>query len=59
MQEALAAIAAKEVTFQLPMQYVETVTTLIPEFINYMLSRKIKTAQLTYQTTKQTIRNIY
>jgi len=58
-QEAVAAIAAKEGSFRLPAQYVEGVTTLIPELMNYMLSRRIQNKKLNYDTAKQAIRNIY
>ena len=58
-QEILAAISAKEGSFQLPTQYVEGVTTLIPELMNYMLSRRIENKKFTYETTKHAIRNIY
>jgi len=58
-QEAAAAVAAKEGSFRLPAQYVEGVTTLIPELINSMLSTRIQNSNISYATTKQTIRNIY
>jgi hypothetical protein len=58
-QEAEAAVAAKEGSFRLPAQYVEGVTTLIPELINSMLSTRINNSNISYATTKQTIRNIY
>ncbi|RZK38114.1 MAG: hypothetical protein EOO61_08240 [Hymenobacter sp.] len=58
-QEAAAAVAAKEGSFRLPAQYVEGVTTLIPELINSMLSTRINNSNVSYATTKQTIRNIY
>jgi hypothetical protein len=58
-QEAAAAVAAKEGSFRLPAQYVEGVTTLIPELINSMLSTRIQNSNVSYATTKQTIRNIY
>jgi len=58
-QEALAAIAAKEESFRLPTQYVESVTALIPELMNFMLSRRIENQYVTYETTQQIIKNIY
>lgn len=58
-QEALAAIAAKEGSFQFPTQYVEGVTALIPGLMNYMFSRRIQNKKLTYETAKHVVRNIY
>jgi len=58
-QEAAAAIAAKELTFRLPTQYVEGVTSLIPALMNYIVSKKIQNRNLTYEAAKCMIRNIY
>jgi hypothetical protein len=57
--EAIAAIAAKEGSFRLPSQYVDSVTAFIPELMNFMLSRRIKNKKLTYKVAKHAIRNIY
>lgn len=59
LHERFAAIEGKEGGFQIPTQYVEGVTTLIPELISCMISRKIKDKKLTYEAAKLAIRNIY
>jgi hypothetical protein len=58
-QEALAALAAKEERFKLTAQYVESVTALIPDLMNYMLSRRIENTKVTYNTAKHLVKNIY
>lgn len=58
-QETVAAIAAKEESFRLPTQYVESVTALIPELMNFMLSRRIENSSVVYETAQHMIRNIY
>lgn len=58
-QEALAKIAAKEDAYKITAQYVESVTSFIPELMNYMLSKKIENKQVSYNTAQHMVRNIY
>ena len=60
-KEALAEIAMKEGHFKITAQYVDSLTTFIPELMNYMLSRKIEAGaqRITYKTAKYLVRNIY
>jgi len=60
-QEALAEIAAKEDTYKITAQYVESLTTFIPELMNLMFSRKITigSKQVNYATAQHSVRNIY
>jgi hypothetical protein len=58
-QEEIAAIAEKEERYKFTAQYVESVTSFIPELINFMLSRKIENKFVSYQTAQYMIRNIY
>jgi len=60
-QEALAEIAAKEDTYKITAQYVESLTAFIPELINLLFSRKItmEAKQVTYTAAQHLVRNIY
>lgn len=58
-QDALAEIAAKEDRYKLTAQYVESVTSFIPELMNFMLSKKIENKQVTYTSAQHMVRNIY
>jgi len=58
-QDELAAIAEKEERYQLTAQYVESVTSFIPELMNHLLSKKIDNKVVNYQTAQQMVRNIY
>ena len=60
-KDALADIAAKEERYRLTAQYVESLTSFIPELMNYMLSRRLKktSQQITYSTARHLVRNIY
>jgi len=58
-QDELAAIAEKEERYQLTAQYVESVTSFIPELMNHLLSKKIDNKAVDYQTAQQMVRNIY
>jgi ribosomal protein S4 len=58
-QDALAEIAAKEDRYRITAQYVESVTTFIPELMNYMLSKKIENKRVAYTTAQHMVRNIY
>jgi hypothetical protein len=58
--DILADIASKEARYKTTAQYVESLTEFIPELINYMLSKKIKTnKKLSYSTAQHIVRNIY
>jgi len=58
-QDALAEIAAKEDRYKLTAQYVESVTSFIPELMSFMLSKKIENKQVTYSNAQHMVRNIY
>lgn len=58
-QDALAEIAAKEDRYKLTAQYVDSVTSFIPELMNYMLSKKIENKEVQYTTAQYMVRNIY
>lgn len=58
-QDALAEIAAKEDRYKLTAQYVESVTSFIPELMNHMLSKKIGSKRVNYSTAQYMVRNIY
>lgn len=57
--ELLAAIVLKEARYKLTAQYVESVTALIPELMNYMFSRQIEKRKVNYEAAKHVVRNIY
>jgi len=58
-QDELAAIAEKEERYKFTAQYAESVTSFIPELMNFMLSRKIENKRINYQTAQHMVRNIY
>jgi hypothetical protein len=58
-QDELASIAEKEERYKFTAQYVESVTSFIPELMNFMMSRKIENKLVNYQTAQHMVRNIY
>jgi hypothetical protein len=55
----LAEIAAKEDRYKITAQYAESVTSFIPELMNYLMSKRIKNTSVDYNTAKHLVRNIY
>jgi len=60
-RELEASIASREVRYKLTAQYVQNLTSFIPELINYMLSRRLvhNNEKITFATARHLIRNIY
>lgn len=59
--DALADIAQKEGRYKITAQYVDSLTSFIPELMNHLLSRRIekKTPRVHYITAQHLVRNIY
>lgn len=59
--DALADIAQKEGRYKITAQYVDSLTSFIPELMNQLLSSRIekKTSQIHYITAQHLVRNIY
>lgn len=60
-RELEANVASKEARYKLTAQYIQNLTSFLPELINYMVSRKLvySSEKISYSTARHLIRNIY
>ena len=60
-RELEANVASKEARYKLTAQYIQNLTSFLPDLINYMISRKLvySAEKISYSTARYLIRNIY